>query len=69
MFKVANLDCTKSICEADVVLAKPLIYDVRPIVPDANVFNLSLEVRDTKGERTIVQSQIRATQPTTAFVK
>ena len=52
MIEIMNVDCTKMICEADVVLVKPLFFSKRK-------YNLNLEVKDTRGETTVVETEIQ----------
>ena len=57
---ITHVDCSSmSICEADVVLSKTL-------KPETD-YHLSLEVKDTKGETTIVESHLQSTVPSGAF--
>ena len=88
------MDCSQSICEADVILKKPLKFDntknqfeIHKIRNESSRtlsktevkvkagflvategYDLSLEVRDTNGEVTVVQSQLQPTPPLNAFV-
>ncbi len=61
VISVENVDCSLTICSADVVLKRPL---------DASVpaYRLSLEVKDTRGERTVVKTEIQPTAPRGAFI-
>lgn len=52
MIDILNVDCTQMICEADVVLMKPLFFSKRK-------YNLNLEVKDTRGEATVVETEIQ----------
>ena len=57
---ITHLDCsTMSICEADVVLTEAL-------EPETDYY-LSLEVKDTRGETTLVESHLQSTYPQGAF--
>ncbi len=49
-----------AICEADVVLNKPIEEGAEHI--------LSLVVKDTKGETTVVESVLKGTAPLGAFI-
>ena len=49
-----------AICEADVILIKSL--------EDNAIYELNLEVKDTSGEATVVQSVLQATAPTGPFI-
>ena len=94
MVEIANLDCSQSICQADVILKKPLkfeqsneYFEILKIRNESSKpffkskvkigagflvarksYHLSLEVRDTNGEVTVVQSQLQPTPPLNAFV-
>ena len=58
---VTHVDCsTMAICEADVILIKSL--------EDNAIYELNLEVKDTSGETTVVQSVLQATAPTGPFI-
>ena len=58
---VKNIDCSSmSICEADVILIDSL--------QEGNEYVLSLEVKDTNGETTIVESILQATSATGPFI-
>ena len=61
LISVVNIDCSMTICEADVILTKPLD-------PDQDVYTFSLEVSDTFGEKTVVKSEIQPTKRIGAFV-
>ena len=54
------MDCSQTICSADVILK-------RPLGAEGEKYALSLEARDTAGERTLVQTEIHATRATGAF--
>ncbi len=57
---ITHVDCsTNSICEADVILTKALEAE--------NDYYFSLEVKDSQGETTIVESHLQATLPIGAF--
>ena len=49
-----------TICEADVILTEAIAENTQHI--------LSLEVKDTKGESTIVESRYQATAPRGPFI-
>ena len=58
---ITHVDCsTMAICEADVVLNKPIEEGAEHI--------LSLVVKDTKGETTVVESVLKGTAPLGAFI-
>ena len=61
MISIVNVDCSMTICEADVVLMKPLDSDV-------SEYTLSLEAIDTRGEKTVVETEIQPKPPQGAFV-
>ena len=61
LIEIENVDCSKTICEADVVLMKALDPDVR-------VYQLSLHVTDTRGETTVVKTEIQPTTSQGAFI-
>lgn len=61
LIEIENVDCSKTICEADVVLMKALDPDVR-------VYNLNLHVTDTRGETTVVKTEIQPTTSQGAFI-
>jgi hypothetical protein len=54
------VDCSQTICSADVILK-------RPVNPDVTEYKLSLEVKDTRGETTIVNTEIQPTEAVGAF--
>ncbi len=62
MIEIMNVDCSRGVCTADVVLAKALDAAV-------TVYKLSLEVTDTEGEATVVPVEIQPTRQKSAFVK
>lgn len=58
---ITHVDCsTMAICEADVILTKSM--------DEKSSYTLSLQVQDTKGETTIVESVLQATAPTGPFI-
>lgn len=57
---IQNVDCTQTICSADVILK-------RPLSTEGEKYALSLEAKDTAGDRTLVQTEIHATRATGAF--
>ena len=57
---IENVDCSLTICSADVILK-------RPLSAEGDEYALSLEAKDTAGERTLVQTEIHATRATGAF--
>ena len=58
---ITHVDCsTMSICEADVILTKPLEFNTDLM--------LSLEVKDSTGEATVVESRLQATPALGPFV-
>lgn len=58
---VKHVDCSSmSICEADVILIDLLEEDKEYV--------LSLEVKDTGGETTVVESRLQATPATGPFI-
>ena len=61
LINIINVDCSMTICEADVILTQPLN-------PKKAKYEFSLEVSDTRGAKTIVQSEIQPTKRTGAFV-
>ena len=61
LLDIVNVDCSKTICEADVVLMRPLDVDV-------DKYMLSLEAIDTRGEKTVVQTEIQPKRSQGAFV-
>ena len=61
LISIVNVDCSMTICEADVVLAQPLDESRQK-------YEFSLEVSDTRGEKTVVQSEIEPTKRQGAFV-
>ena len=60
LIAIENVDCSQTICSADVVLK-------RPLSAEGEKFSLTLEAKDTAGERTLVQTEIHATRATGAF--
>ena len=61
LIHIINVDCSTTICEADVILTQPLN-------PKKAKYEFSLEVSDTRGAKTIVQSEIQPTKRTGAFI-
>lgn len=61
MIDIVNVDCSSMICEADVVLLRPLLFSKRK-------YNLNLEVRDSRNEATVVETEIQVTQHAGAFI-
>lgn len=61
MLAIENVDCSLAICQADVVL-------MRPLDPVVDKYMLSLEAIDTRGEKTVVQTEIQPKQSQGAFV-
>ena len=58
---IIHVDCsTMAICEADVILTEA--------IPENTQHILSLEVKDTNGETTIVESRFQATAPRGPFI-
>ena len=55
------MDCSSSICEADVILMQRLDEDVKK-------YTLNLEVKDTRGERTVVETEIMPKKSLGAFL-
>eukprot|EP00094_Tigriopus_californicus_P003115 TCALIF_02997-PA protein Name:"Similar to Cad86C Cadherin-86C (Drosophila melanogaster)" AED:0.15 eAED:0.15 QI:164/0.72/0.58/1/1/1/12/0/720 len=61
LIDIKNIDCTKTICEADVILLKPLSRT-------RTKYNLSLEAIDTRGEITMVETEFELTPHQEAFI-
>ncbi len=62
LIRIENVDCSKMVCEADVALVKRLSRR-------RGRYQLSLEVKDTRGERTVVTTEIEPTPSQGPFME
>eukprot|EP00095_Tigriopus_kingsejongensis_P012458 maker-scaffold696_size110080-snap-gene-0.13 protein:Tk12458 transcript:maker-scaffold696_size110080-snap-gene-0.13-mRNA-1 annotation:"cad86_drome ame: full" len=61
LIDVVNVDCSLTICQADVILLKPLSRT-------RSHYNLNLEAIDTRGESTLVETELELTPHQEAFM-